>query len=114
MLAAYGARDVLVLGADGETSAAALRRSRAAALRRASDVRKNNCEVAILHGRSMLALAEKAKFARFSHVLVPTGSGALPAPRRDFFAMAGEADRARGADADRSGQAHAHLSRARA
>lgn len=78
-LAAYGARDVLVLGAEGEAEAVRADgyvKQRYSAL---SDVRKNNCEVAILHGRSMLALAEKAKFARFSHVLVPAGSGALPA-----------------------------------
>lgn len=79
VLAAQGARDVLMLTPAGDEAARRHGDHVRQRYRQLSDVRKNNCQVALLHGRSALALAEKAKFARFSHVLVPAGPGALAA-----------------------------------
>lgn len=80
VLAGYGARDVLLLtGARGAGSAERLVDHVRQRYRQLSDVRKNNCTVAILHGRSAIALSDKAKFARFTHVLVPAGVAAWPA-----------------------------------
>lgn len=77
-LRGFGARDVLILSETGpavpERTSDHVRQGYA----RLSDVRRNNCQVAILHGRSAFALADKSKFGRFDLILVPP-IAALPA-----------------------------------
>ncbi len=68
-----GARDVLVLDPSGNKTATRKGDHVRQKFSRLADVRTNNCEVAILHGKAAFALTEKRKFARFSHILVPTG-----------------------------------------
>ena len=71
---AAGARDVLLLSKNGPSQAERLTGGYAEKqYRRIPCVRKNNCNVAILHGSSTFALLEKREFARFTHILVPTG-----------------------------------------
>lgn len=77
-LRGHGARDVLVLSEAGPTEPERLDDHVRQGYRRLSDVRRNNCRVAILHGRSAYALADKAKFGRFDLILVPR-LAALPA-----------------------------------
>ena len=66
-----GPRDILIL--DKQAAPEALRKETHVEklYRRIPDVRKNNCEVALLHGTSAYALMEKREFARLHHVLVP-------------------------------------------
>jgi hypothetical protein len=96
-LRAHGARDVLMLErqgpARGEREALQVRK----AYRRIPDVRKNNCNVALLHGAAAFALIEKREFARFEHVLVPAGwswlavvMGLLMYGRRGALVVAGQ------------------------
>lgn len=66
-----GARDVLVLDRQADRTATRVGNHVRQRYSRLADVRKNNCNVAILHGPAAFALMEKRKFARFSHVLVP-------------------------------------------
>ena len=70
-LRTLGARDVLIL--EKQAAPEGLRKETHVEklYRRISDVRKNNCEVALLHGTSAYALVEKREFARLRHVLVP-------------------------------------------
>lgn len=68
-----GARDVLVLDPSGNKTATREGDHVRQKFSRLADIRTNNCEVAILHGKAAFALTEKRKFARFSHILVPTG-----------------------------------------
>ncbi|MES2439038.1 MAG: hypothetical protein V4584_08220, partial [Verrucomicrobiota bacterium] len=70
---ANGARDVLILDREGPERPTREGNHVRQRCTRLSDVRTNNCNVAILHGKSAFALIEKRKFARFSHILVPTG-----------------------------------------
>jgi hypothetical protein len=76
-LTAQGARDVLILSKSGPKSPERLANHVRLRYSQLSDVRKNNCRVAILHGASAYALAEKSKFGRFDDILVPLSS--LPA-----------------------------------
>lgn len=78
-LVKLGARDVLVLEKNGPARARREDRWVDKAYRRIPDVRKNNCEVALLHGSAAYALLEKREFARMSHVLVPMGPSLLAA-----------------------------------
>ena len=68
-----GARDVLVLDRQADLTATRVGSHVRQRYSRLADVRKNNCNVAILHGQAAFALMEKRKFARFGHVLVPLG-----------------------------------------
>jgi hypothetical protein len=68
-----GAKDVLVLSPEGPDEPRRETNHVAQKSHRLSDVRKNNCEVAILHGKSALAVLDKRKFGRFSHLLIPNG-----------------------------------------
>lgn len=72
-LATLGARDTLVLLRDGPAMPVRGADSVRLRYRQLSDVRKSNCRVALLHGRTAFALADKAKIGRFSHVLIPAG-----------------------------------------
>ena len=73
----HGARDVLILNRDGGTTATRIGNHVRQRYTRLADVRTNNCNLAILHGRAAFALTDKRKFARFSHVLVPVGPAQL-------------------------------------
>lgn len=75
VLARLGARDVLMLGAAGTGEPERTGDHVAQRYRQLSDVRKNNCQIGLLHGRAALALTDKGKFQRFSHVLVPVEFG---------------------------------------
>lgn len=77
LLAAHGARDVLMLTRRGPAPPERRGQYVLQGYGQLSDVRKNNCHVAILHGRTAHALAEKAKFGRFEHILVPLGPDLL-------------------------------------
>jgi len=68
-----GALDVLVLDSDGGKEPVRENDHVRQRFTRLADVRTNNCNVAILHGKAAFALMEKRKFARFSHILVPVG-----------------------------------------
>lgn len=74
-LRSKGARDVLLLEKDApqiaEKHADHVRKH----YRRIPDIRKNNCNLAILHGTASFALLEKREFGRFTHVLLPAGKG---------------------------------------
>lgn len=76
-LAAQGARDVLMLSKTGPKDPERLPDQVRQGYRQLSDVRRNNCQVAILHGAAAYALAEKSRFGRFDHILVPLSG--LPA-----------------------------------
>lgn len=77
ILTTLGAGDVLILSKSGPKAPERLARHVRQAYSQLSDVRKNNCRVAILHGAAVYALAEKSKFGRFDHILVPLSG--LPA-----------------------------------
>lgn len=66
-----GAKDVLVLSPEGPDEPKRDTDHVVQKFHRLSDVRKNNCEVAILHGKSAWAILDKRKFGRFSHLLIP-------------------------------------------
>ncbi len=72
-LRANGARDVLLLDRQGSLSATREASHVRKRYRRIPDVRKNNCNVAILYGTAAFALMQKREIARFSHILVPWG-----------------------------------------
>lgn len=72
-LRSQGARDVLILGRTGDTEPTRKPNHVYQRYSQLSDVRKNNCQVAILHGQSALAATEKQKFGRFSYILIPHG-----------------------------------------
>jgi hypothetical protein len=76
-LRAHGACDVLILESTASHKATRTVSHVLQRYRRIPDVRKNNCNFAILYGRSAFALLEKREFARFSHVLVPLGPALL-------------------------------------
>jgi len=86
-LHAQGARDVLVLDPRGPEEPCRKAEFVHARYRRLKDLRTNNCQVAVFHGRAVLTLSERRKFARFSRVLVPLGPSlllALPGLLRYF------------------------------
>ena len=96
---ACGARDVLVLTSDGE--ATPIRESHCVRKRftRVADVRTNNCNVAILHGKAAYALIEKRKFGRFQYILIPQGKslgslalGMLRYGKRKSLVVAGKTE----------------------
>jgi len=66
-----GARDVLLLTRDGGPRAERREGYVKGRFKRPADVSRNNCKVAVLHGRSALALRNKEYFARFEAVLLP-------------------------------------------
>lgn len=68
-----GALDVLILSRDGSSTPVRKANHVQKKFTRLADIRTNNCNVAILHGRAALALLEKRKFGRFSHILIPAG-----------------------------------------
>lgn len=75
----HGASDVLILERTGSLKATRNAGHVRQRYRRIPDVRKNNCNLAILYGRAAFALLEKREFARFTHVLVPLGPALLAA-----------------------------------
>lgn len=76
----WGARDVLALNADANPPEGARGENGfLARFNAVSDVRKNNCDVAILHGAALFALIDKRNFGRFRHILIPKLQGAVPA-----------------------------------
>ncbi|MEI8241779.1 MAG: hypothetical protein WCI17_00785 [bacterium] len=94
-----GARDVLLLEKSGSVTAIREGMWVRKRYRRISDVRKNNCNVAILHGTAAFALMEKREFARFRYVLVPIGPamvamaiGLLMYGRRKALVLAGRTE----------------------
>jgi len=72
-----GARGVLVLTRSADRIAVRAEDHVSAPMRRLADVGRNNCSVAILHGRSCFALVNKRHFSRFKHILVPTDASFL-------------------------------------
>jgi hypothetical protein len=93
----HGARDVLMLERQGPARAQRDPLQVRKGYRRIPDVRKNNCNVALLHGTSTFALMEKREFARFERVLVPAGAawfavalGLLMYGRRRALVVAGQ------------------------
>lgn len=68
-----GARDVLMLDRSGPSVSVREGNHVRKRYSRLADVRKNNCNVALLHGEAVAAVTAKQKFAQFSHVLVPAG-----------------------------------------
>jgi len=92
-----GARDVLILDRTGNLEAVREDQRVQQRYARLSDVGKNNCNVAILHGKSALAVIEKQKFGQFTHILVPMGLtqfavliGLLRYGRRKFLMVTGK------------------------
>lgn len=73
----YGAKDVLLLEKCYSIKEERHELYVTKKYRRISDVRKNNCDLAILHGVSAYALLQKREFARFKHVLIPYGCALL-------------------------------------
>jgi|GEM_PF-1929155 len=73
----HGAKDVLMLDRGNPLTAVRDPLEVRMAYRRIPDVRKNNCNLALLHGTSILALLEKREFARLEYVLVPAGPSCL-------------------------------------
>lgn len=77
-VSALGARDLLVLD---RAAAPGVHRQQDRCRQpytRIPDIRKNNCRVALLHGRSAFGLWQKRQFANFDFILVPVGPlGAL-------------------------------------
>lgn len=65
-----GVRDILILDTNGPREAERSDSHVFGRYTRIPDVRKNNCNLAILHGRSTFALFQKRQFARCSHVLI--------------------------------------------
>ena len=85
-----GARDVLLLTTDGGPHPERREDYVRARFRRPADVSRNNCKVAVLHGRSGLALRKKEYFARFDAVLVPIDASLVMAgPGLVRYAMRG-------------------------
>jgi hypothetical protein len=74
-----GARDVLLLTRHGCPHPERHEDHVRARFKRPADVSRNNCKVAVLNGRSGLALRKKEYFARFDAVLVPIGASLLAA-----------------------------------
>ncbi len=72
-----GARDVLMLDPKANTNPERTAACVTKRYTRIPDVRKNNCNVGILHGRSSFALLQKRQFAGWSHVLLPSRGIAL-------------------------------------
>lgn len=74
-----GARDVLALEKDANPRhGARTENGFVAGFDAVSDVRKNNCDVAILHGAALFALIDKRNFGRFRYILVPKLQGTVP------------------------------------
>ena len=74
-----GAKDIFLLSNGGSLTPERKADHVVQKFQKISDVRKNNCEIAILHGSSSLAILDKRKFGRFSHILIPSGIESLTA-----------------------------------
>ncbi|MBN2429034.1 MAG: hypothetical protein JXK94_11920 [Deltaproteobacteria bacterium] len=68
-----GARDVLVLDSKGNREAERHETYVRKRFSRIPDIRKNNCNVFVLHGIAVLGLMQKRQFARCGYILVPFG-----------------------------------------
>jgi hypothetical protein len=77
LLHGLGCTDIMLLTKDGPPEATREPGHVIKGFQDIADIRKNNCEVAILHGKSAYALVDKRKFGRFTHILVPATKAML-------------------------------------
>ncbi len=71
-------KDLLILTKTGDVEPRRRSHYVTQRFRQMSDIRKNNCQVAILHGRSIFAITDKSKFAQFEYLLLPIYAGIIP------------------------------------